>query len=492
MNTLLIFFLVIISISFIGIRYKVPPFMTLVGGAIAFGLAVGSTPDAVFEQVAMGCAGVFNSLGIPILAGSVIAKYLIEQGYIHQIVSDIRRVLKNPNSLSGFAGYLIAVPSTCPITAFMILTPVFSYIAPKGRRRSALMYLVALGSTIGIAFVYPTPVTFPLFDTFSPKNLSPLTFDLVAIPLSLIFLTALILYAGWRIKGSDVESDLTTDTDTGADVTSGINKTPLLTTVSDTETSKNAQIIECTGKENTDTSGSEEGGATWGLEQSGYSDNPRYMSPDCNAQIGICTTRFHVKAWAPFLVIFLTIPIGLFLLNLTHFTLVQFIMFAGMIAAVMVAKAESRWTGFVSGAKHAGVIIFDICGAGALGYVITQSSFASDSLAVLAHNLPLILIPFVLAALIQTAQGSRIVTSILTAQIIAQTAIPGMMNPLALFLMIIAGAGIVCFVTDPYFWMLHRTTGDDIKTVFKNYTAPQIFIGIATYLVAFSIQYFWP
>ena len=167
-------------------------------------------------------------------------------------------------------------------------------------------------------------------------------------------------------------------------------------------------------------------------------------------------------------------------------------MFAGMIAAVMVALPENRWTGFVSGAKHAGVIIFDICGAGALGYVITQSSFAQDSLEVLAHNLPLILIPFVMAALIQTAQGSRIVTSILTAQIIAQTGIPAMMNPLALFLMIIAGAGVICFVTDPYFWLLHRTTGDEVKTVFKRYTIPQVIFGIATYLVAFGIQYFFP
>ncbi|PKL60619.1 MAG: hypothetical protein CVV33_01720 [Methanomicrobiales archaeon HGW-Methanomicrobiales-4] len=211
MNTLLIFFIVIILISFIGVRYRVPPFMTLVGGAVAFGLAIGGDPDTVFTQVTMGSAGVFNSLGIPILAGSVIAKYLVEQGYIQQIVSDIQNVLKNPSSLSGFAGYLIAVPSTCPITAFMILSPVLSHLAPDGKRRSALMYLVALGSTLGVAFVYPTPVTFPLFDNFAPKNLTPLTFDLVAIPLSIIFLGALILYVRRKIKQSDAKEAVKTE-----------------------------------------------------------------------------------------------------------------------------------------------------------------------------------------------------------------------------------------------------------------------------------------
>ncbi len=455
MSTLLVFFVVIILISVIGIKFKVPPFMTLVGGAIIFGFGVGGDPNSVFEQVAMGCASVFNSLGIPILAGSVIAKYLVDQGYIQQIVSDIRKVLKSPLSLSGIAGYIIAVPSTCPITAFMILSPVLSHLAPEGKKRSYLMYLVAIGSTLGVAFVYPSPVTFPLFDTFSPKNLSPFSFDLVAIPLSVAFLLVFVLWVRRKYLMADDQ-------------------------VLPTESLSNGPTEE----------GGE--GTQWGLESSGYSEKASYQQEGCSDDESVCTGRFHPKAWAPFIVIFAAIPIGLLVLKLSHFTLVQFIMFAGMIAAVMTAVPENRWTGFVLGAKHAGVIIFDICGAGALGYVITQSTFAQDSLQVLAYTLPLILIPFVLAALIQTAQGSRIVTSILTAQIIAQTELPGMMNPLALFLMIIAGAGVICFVTDPYFWMLHRTTGDDVKTVFKRYTVPQIIFGVATYLIAFTIQFFWP
>lgn len=451
MSTLLVFFAVIILISVIGIKFKVPPFMTLVGGAIVFGFAVGGNPDSVFTMVAMGCASVFNSLGIPILAGSVIAKYLVDQGYIQQIVSDIRKILKSPLSLSGIAGYVIAVPSTCPITAFMILSPVLSHLAPRGKQRSSLMYLVALGSTLGVAFVYPSPVTFPLFDTFAPKVLTPFSFDLVTVPISLAFLGLLILWVRRTYYKPESESETSKSAGPGDDETSA-----------------------------------------WGLESSGLADDPTVHQDGCSGESGLCSGRFHPKAWAPFITIFAAIPFGLLVLNLSHFTLVQFIMFAGMVAAVMTAIPERRWTGFVLGAKHAGVIIFDICGAGALGYVITQSTFAQDSLQVLAYSLPLILIPFVLAALIQTAQGSRIVTSILTAQILAQTAIPGMMNPLALFLMIIAGAGVICFVTDPYFWMLHRTTGDDVKTVFKKYTLPQILFGCATYLVAFIIQYFWP
>jgi len=416
MNTILIFLLVMVAISVIGFRFRLPPFFTLVGGAIAFGLLIGTSPDTVFQQVAMGCASIFNSLGIPILAGSVIAKYLAEQGLIQQIVADLRTLLKQPPTLAGIAGYLIAVPSTCPITAFIILAPVIEFFTNEERKRSLLLYLVAIGSTLGVAYVYPTPVTLPLFDSLAP-DFSPITYNLVAIPLSLMFIGILIWYVRRQCDFADITHEQLGSPKRG-----------------------------------------EEG-------------------------------SFHLRAWAPFLVILLAIPVGYLLLGLTHAGLLQFIMLAGMATAVATASQEVRWSGWVLGAKHAGVVIFDICGAGALGYIIQNSSFPADASILLATSLPIFLFPFVLAALLQTAQGSRIVTAFLSAQVLAATIIPSMLNPLALFLMIIAGSSIICFVTDPYFWLLHRTTGDDVKTVFKRYTVPQIFIGFATYLVALLIQF---
>lgn len=178
--------------------------------------------------------------------------------------------------------------------------------------------------------------------------------------------------------------------------------------------------------------------------------------------------RFHPKAWAPFIAIGISIIIGSFILHLSHFGLLLFIMLTGMVTAILVTSHVNRWAGFTLGAKHAGVIIFDICGAGALGYVIVSSSFAEDALLLISQSpmIPIMLTPFILAAMIQTAQGSRIVTASTTAMLLAGTSIPALMNPQALFLFIIAGAGVMCFVTDPYFWLLHRETGDEVKKIF--------------------------
>ena len=135
------------------------------------------------------------------------------------------------------------------------------------------------------------------------------------------------------------------------------------------------------------------------------------------------------------------------------------------------------------------MIIFDICGAGALGYVIVSSGFAQDTLGRMTLLIPIILVPFILAALIETAQGSRVVTAVITAEVLAGSAVVGAIHPIPLILLISAGSCIVSYVTDPFFWLVQRTTGDDVKTVVKNYTLPIALAGIAIFIVAVALEY---
>jgi GntP family gluconate:H+ symporter len=48
----------------------------------------------------------------------------------------------------------------------------------------------------------------------------------------------------------------------------------------------------------------------------------------------------------------------------------------------------------------------------------------------------------------------------------------------------------VSYVTDPFFWLVQRTTGDDIRTVVKNYTLPVAIVGIFLCIVALGMEYF--
>ena len=123
--------------------------------------------------------------------------------------------------------------------------------------------------------------------------------------------------------------------------------------------------------------------------------------------------------------------------------------------------------------------------------MIGASTLGAEAYAALSPFLPVILVPFILAVLVQTAQGSRVVTAVITGEIIAGTGIAATVHPIPLILLISGGACIVSYVTDPYFWLVQRATGDDVAGVVKNYTLPLAAAGIAMAGIAVAADMFF-
>jgi len=422
MDLLVAFVITLALITLVSIRYRISPFFTLIGGSVLFGLLSGLTLDATLMGIVTGMGNVFAAFGIIILSGAVIAKLLQEQHQIDEMVGDIRQFIKKPPVIAGVSGYLLAVLVTCCITAYILLNPILDSLDRDPRKRNVLLYLAAVGSIISYALIYPTPVTIPLFAAFS-RGMSPLVFDAVTLPLSLITLAGILFFFRWWC------ADGMSGQDTGA---------------------------------NGDTPSA-------GVTGSGKG--------------------FHWRAWAPFIAIGASIPIALFIFNLSHQGMINFIMLVGVATALALAPHTARFQGVSQGSKHAGIIIFDICGAGALGFVIVRSGFAQAALGQLTLLIPVILVPFLFAALIETAQGSRVVTAVVTAEVLAGSAVTAALHPIPLILLVSAGSCIVSYVTDPYFWLVHRTTGDNIRTVVRNYTLPVALAGMVLFVVAVSLEY---
>jgi len=419
MYTLLIFLVTILLITAVAIRYKAPPFLTLIGGALFFGILSGMSLEAVIHESILGMGRIFAILGVVILSGAVMAKIMQEQHHVEQIVSDLRFVAHRPFALSGIAGYLLAIPLMCCITAFVILTPVISCLAGEGNtvNRKGLLYTAALGSLISFALIYPSPVIIALFSALPDAALSPVLFDLIMIPVSLLILAAVIVLMRHRFGSPG-----------------------------DSETGSGVPAITC-------------------------------------AQEGS-----HARAWYPFLAMAIAMIAGLAIFRLTPSSLIQVVMLAGMVTALILAPAEMRNRAFGNGAKHAGVIIFDLCGAGALGAVLAAGALGTEALSLLTVAVPALAVPFLLAALIQTAQGSRVVTAVVTGQIIAGTTLASSIEPIPLILLISGGACIISYVTDPYFWLVQRATGDEVVAVVKHYTIPLAAIGCLMFGIAVVMQ----
>jgi len=424
MDLLTAFVITLALITLVSVRYRISPFFTLIGGSILFGLLGGLTLDATMLGIIAGIGKVFSAFGIIILCGAVIAKLLQEQHQIEEIVADIRQRVRNPREIAGLSGYILAVPITCCITAYIMLNPILDSLEKDPGKRTVLLYLAAVGSIISYALVYPTPVVIPLFDAFS-LGMSPLFYDAISIPLSLAALAGILLFFRWWCAPGRGEGSSSVSSDTDENPT------------------------------------------------------PRDMTD----------RAVHWRAWIPFIAILVSLPVALFIFHLSQMSMINFIMLTGAVTALALAPQPARSSGLSQGARHAGMIIFDISGAGALGFVIVRSGFAQAALGELTLFIPVILVPFLLAALIETAQGSRVVTAVITAEVLAGSTVVNAIHPVPLILLISAGSCIVSYVTDPYFWLVQRTTGDDVRTVVRNYTLPVALVGIFLLIAALCLEY---
>jgi GntP family gluconate:H+ symporter len=149
--------------------------------------------------------------------------------------------------------------------------------------------------------------------------------------------------------------------------------------------------------------------------------------------------------------------------------------------------------GWVGEAILAAATIIIITGAGgAFGKVLQNSGIAK----VIGENLtasPLgILLPFVIAAGIKTAQGSSTVAIITTASLVAPLlASLGLDSDTAKALVVVvigAGAMVVSHANDSYFWVVTQFSNMDVKTGYRLQTLGTLVQGIAAAAMVYVIS----
>lgn len=196
------------------------------------------------------------------------------------------------------------------------------------------------------------------------------------------------------------------------------------------------------------------------------------------------------KVWLPIVLPILLITIGYLFSPFSIISDVNIALVISVFVSLLLIGESPRRIALEKGTKNAGIILFDLCGAGALGFVIASSSFPTEIFALVSNIFPIVVVPFILAVLLQTAQGSRIVTAVITSTIVAGTDIASSVPIVPLILMISAGTLIVSYVSDPYFWLIQRSTGDDIKTVVRRFTLPLAGAGIVIFSSAMVLFLF--
>ena len=206
MDPLAVIVLTLVFITILTFSRKVPIFIVLFSGAVFLGLLAGYGFEEVMKWAIEGMGSIFSAFAIIILSGSVIVRMLSDQDLLDVIVSDIRGKAKNPDLNAGLIGYILAIPTTCCITTYMMFAPAMKKTGDTTSSNRPL-YILAIGSIISYVLIFPTPATIPLLTGLAPQ-FSVLNFDAVAIPLSFaVLLIIIFLSRYWYSAGKEEEAD---------------------------------------------------------------------------------------------------------------------------------------------------------------------------------------------------------------------------------------------------------------------------------------------
>lgn len=187
----------------------------------------------------------------------------------------------------------------------------------------------------------------------------------------------------------------------------------------------------------------------------------------------------RLLSWAPLILPLAMILLGLVSPSAWFIGSPDVALLTGALLSAFLAKKGAG--DMIRGAtRRAGTIIFDLCGAGAFGYVVAQSGIGPELFSGLGTIVPVVFLPFLAASLIQLAQGSRVVTVVIAAEMMRGYPL----EPVTLLFLISAGAFVLSSFSDPYFWLVKETTGSDLKEALIWYTLPLSLCGLLVFAAA--------
>lgn len=142
---------------------------------------------------------------------------------------------------------------------------------------------------------------------------------------------------------------------------------------------------------------------------------------------------------------------------------------------------------FSEAIAKAGPILIVTAAGGMFGMVITQTGIGESMGRLLAGTNAGLLVPFLIAVVMKTAQGSSTVAIITAASFVLP-----MMNMLGLdsewgrlLAMLSMGAGsmIVSHANDSYFWVVSNFSGIDVNTALRVYSTSTIVMGVVIFVL---------
>lgn len=443
---LLIYFLIAIALIIVaGARWKIHPFLVLIGVSMLLALACGISPERLPAVIGTGFSSIFASIGLVIIFGTAIGMILEKSGGAVKLADIVLKAVgrRHPQLAMLLLGWILSIPVFCD-SGFVIVNPIRKWMARRsGVSPVTLAVALAGGLYISHVLIPPTPGPIAAAGMLGLEDNLLLVIGLGVLcsifPLAVCYFWA--NHIGPKIKLEE-------------------------------------EVQANDGCEQTDESASELFRKSIAVEKlpGGWMSALPLIVPILLMGVSSVLSMTGSKvSWA----IFLGKPvIALIIGFLCALPLIR----RNMINEVM---GQTLTT--------AGPIIFITAAGGILGQVIMETGFV-DFVKENASSLSGIGIffPFLIAAILKTSQGSSTVAITTTAGIMGAfssseslMSVLGLCSPLAAGLTVMAigsGAMMASHANDSYFWVVTNFSGMKLEQGYRTHTMMTILISLATML----------
>lgn len=431
--------LLIVMIS----RLKVHAFLTLIFISLGLGISVGLAPTEVVKLITTGFGNSMRAIGIVIVLGTIIGVMLDKSGAAITMANVVLRVVgpKRPALAINIIGYIVSIPVFCD-SGFIILSSLNKSLARRSKIPMATM-AVALSTGLYATHTLVPPTPGPIAaaaNLHADLGMVILIGLVVAIPCAL----SGYFYAT-RVCGKYPADDF-----------------------------DDFEPLEEFGK---------------GM------DLPSPFKSFVPIVVPILLIGLRSVFLLPIVVNLLggdpdnTLSASFNFIGDPVIALLIGMLLCTILLPKLNEEVMTNWVG--QGIKDAAPIIIITAASGSLGAIIAGTQigpYLGTSLA--AYNIG-ILLPFVMAAVFKTAQGSSTVALITTSTLVYPLlATLGLDSPLGAVLTTLAvgcGSMVVSHGNDSYFWVVSQFSGLKVDVAYKTHTVATLIEGTVGIIIVWLL-----
>ena len=427
-------------------KLKVHPFLAIMGISLLLAILAGIKLTDIPGIIGSGFSGTFTSIGIVIILGAFIGSVLEKTGAALKLADMVIRLVgeKHPELAIELMGWVVSIPVFCD-SGFVILNPIRKALVKRtGVSSVAMTVCLSCGLYISHVFIPPTPGPIAAAQTLGVGENLLLVIG-IGVLCSIFPIIAGYFYAkfiGKKIKSAD-------------------------------ETGDNGEIVKSY----------EELKAEYGKLPGGFNALAPLIVPILLMALSSVSSMAGWTGAIADLLAFLGTPIMALAVG-TVLAIIQLF---------VAKKGEDFYKLTNETLKTVGPILFVTAAGGVLGKVISSSdmvNFIKENATVLQTIG--IFFPFLLAAILKSAQGSSTVAITTSAGIVAPLlATLGITTPVEIALVVMAigaGAMTVSHANDSYFWVVTNFGEMKPEEGYRTQTLMTLVIGIAAIIEIFILS----